>query len=118
MNWPNDANGHMLQRLESHGLDFHKPHIIDFNIEFDDWPLPIDTIEALIKMYPDCEFIDPDQEDIMYGHTHGYVQFKITDTLTYDLVTEIQKKATQYLKPFGGQCVSWGVLDGWSMAGA
>ena len=110
MNWPNNADGDVLRRLETDGFDFNKEHTIDFNIDFDSWPLPNEVVKALNSLYPGCEFIDPDEEDIKNGDTNGYVQFSITDKLTYNLVIKIQEKITEITKQYGGWCESWGVM--------
>ena len=39
MNWPNDADHDVLRRSVKDGFDFDKGVTIDFNIDFDHWPL-------------------------------------------------------------------------------
>jgi len=112
MNWPDDADGDVLRRLETDGFDFEKECEIDFNIDFKDWPLPTPTIEALKKLYPNSQVIDPDQEDLKKLDLAGYAQFQIAGKLTYDLVVSTQKEVTEQMKPFGGRCESWGVMHG------
>ena len=68
-----------------------------------------ETIAQIRGIYPSCEFIDPDDEDISNGETVGYAQFHIVSKLTYELVTETQKNVTENLKQYGGWCESWGV---------
>lgn len=111
MNWPNDADGDVLRRLESDGFDFNKEHSIDFNIDFDIWPLSDEAIKAIENQHPGCEFIDPDEEDIKNGDTNGYVQFRVKEKLTYNLVTNLQKEVTNKVKQYGGWCESWGLFQ-------
>ena len=111
MNWPKDVDGDVLRRLESDGFNFNIEHTVDFNIDFEIWPLSIEAIKAFESWYPGCEFIDPDEEDIKNGETTGYIQFTITNKLTYNLVIEIQEEATQKAEKYGGWCESWGVVN-------
>lgn len=39
MEWPNDADGGVFRSLQDDGFDFEKECSIDFNIDFDHWPL-------------------------------------------------------------------------------
>ncbi|MCW8931332.1 MAG: ribonuclease E inhibitor RraB [Gammaproteobacteria bacterium] len=110
MYWPNDIDGDVFKRLESHNFDFSKQHEIEFIIDFDTWPLPTKTISEIEELFPECEFIEPDEEDIRNGDTTGYVQFYITEMLTYKFIINKQKEITKKVKPFGGWCDSWGVM--------
>lgn len=109
MHWPNDADGDVLRRIEAEGFDFSSDHTIDFNIDFNEWPLSEIAKQEITELYPSCEFIEPDEEDIKNGMATGYVQFQLVDKLTYELVTEIQKQVTNSVKRYGGWCESWGV---------
>lgn len=111
MNWPNNVDGDVFRKLESHGFDFSKEHDIDIIIDFDIWPLSSSTIDAIKKLYPNCTFVEPDEDDIKNGDTNGYVQFYITDKLTYELIISIQNDVTKKVKNFGGWCDSWGVIS-------
>ena len=111
MTWPNDIDGDVFRRLEAHGFDFSIEHEIDINIDFDSWPLSNNTVDAINELYPGCNFIEPDEEDIENGDTNGYVQFYITEKLTYELIVKMQKEATNKVKQYGGWCDSWGVVS-------
>lgn len=39
MNWPDDEDGDVLRVLDERGFDFNKEVKIDFEIDFDHWPL-------------------------------------------------------------------------------
>ena len=112
MNWPNDVDGDVFRRLETNGFDFSKEHEIDINIDFDNWPLSNSTIKSIKEFYPSCKLIEPDEEDIENGDANGYVQYRITEKLTYELIIIIQQEATSKVKQFGGWCDSWGVMSG------
>jgi len=111
MDWPNDADGDVLRSLESKGFDFDQVHDIDFNIDFKEWPITEEAIATISKNYPRYEVIEPDEEDIANGDLIGYVQFQVTEKLTYELVIDLQASVTKTMKPFGGYCESWGLLS-------
>lgn len=109
MNWPDDADGDVLRRLEDDSFDFSKEHTIDFIIDFNSWPLSSPDEKAIKELYPSCEFIEPDEDDIENGEANGYVQFSLTSKLTYEFVIAKQKEITDKTKQLGGWCDSWGV---------
>jgi hypothetical protein len=97
--------------MEESGFDFTKEHDIDFNIDFDHWPLSTEEQRIITKLYPNCQFVNPEPEDIEEGENIGYVQFYIKSKVTYELVMNIQKKTTDAVHGIGGWCESWGVLQ-------
>lgn len=111
MNFPDDVDGDVLRTLEENGFDFERVVDIDFIIDFDHWPLTEEENKSIKTLYPDCEFLDPDEVDLTEGVTNGSVEIVISSKLSYDLVVKTQEKLTSEMKPFGGWCDSWGVLD-------
>lgn len=111
MNWPNDIDGDVFRSLETHHFDFSKKHEIEINIDFNDWPLATETINEVRLLFPNCEFIEADEDDIKNGDTNGYVRFYTTAQLNYELIINIQKEVTDKLKHLGGWCDSWGVMS-------
>ena len=111
MNWPNNADGDVLRRLESNGFDFGKEARIDFNIDFNHWPLSNEEKEGIRKLYPNSVIFDPDEEDIKDGNLIGYAQFQLVAELTYELVTSTQDIVTNQMNQYGGWCESWGVMQ-------
>jgi hypothetical protein len=104
VNWPDDADGGALRRLLEYGLDFNKPHEIEFQVEFEKWP-PSQRALALLKSeFPNVIVYEPE------ANSAGYVQFTIQDRVTYELVTAIQNKVSLLLRPYGGRCDAWGIL--------
>ena len=103
--WPNDADGDVLRRLLAKGFDFSKAQLIDFNVDFEDWPPAQEAIQALQAEFHGVEAC----EDSENGG--GYVLFKMNSILSYDLVIETQAKATHLVAKYGGRCESWGVLS-------
>lgn len=102
--WPNDADGDVLRRMVASGFDFSNETEIDFNIDFDSWPPPIELLEALRKQFAKVEMYSPRQTG------SGYVLVVVQDRLTYDLVMFMQRSLTELAASSGGICESWGVL--------
>jgi hypothetical protein len=109
MNWPDDEDGDVLRMLDERGFDFNKEVKIDFEIDFDHWPLSKEEIDAITRRYPGCEFNDPDEEDIAEGEVNGTVNLQIISRVTYEFVVRTQEEITRKVKPYGGWCESWGV---------
>lgn len=103
-NWPDDADGDVLRRMEKSGFDFTRPCLIDFNVDFESWPPSNDALSILRKNFPSTTVYDPSEE------SDGYVQFQVFEKLSYDLVTNIQSEVSCWMAPFSGICESWGVL--------
>ncbi len=104
LNFPDDADGDVLKRLDESGFDFSKPTTIDFNVDFDSWPPHPDAIAKLREFAGSIQVYEPD------GEYNGYILFNIYQVLSYGLVTEIQEKFTTLMADYGGVCESWGVL--------
>lgn len=102
--WPDDADGDVLRRMQSRGFDFSAKHVIDFNVDFDDWPPPPEALSALQNAFPGASVYEDAESD------DRFVSFKIKDLLTYELVVNIQARATALVQEHGGRCESWGVL--------
>ena len=102
--WPNDADGDVLRRMKQKGFDFSKPHLIDFNVDFEDWPPADEAVEWLKREYP-SSIVHPPTEEM-----NGYVQFQVFERLSYELVAGTQSYVTEKMSKFGGYCESWGVL--------
>ena len=110
--WPDNADGDVFRRLEENGFNFDEEVEIDFNIDFNHWPLTNDEIEQIKNLYPRCSIYEPDEEDIKEGNLIGYIQFKVVEKLSYDLVINTQTTVTEQMEQLGGWCESWGVMHG------
>ena len=111
MSWPNNSDGDVFRRLKDVGFDFNAEHEIEFNIDFNSWPLKQEVINRILFLYPNCEFVDPDEDDLLAGVEFGFVQFKVVAKLTYELVVNTQSEATKNVNEFGGICESWGTYS-------
>ncbi|MBR1208016.1 MULTISPECIES: ribonuclease E inhibitor RraB [unclassified Bradyrhizobium] len=104
MDWPNDADGDVLRRLANDRFDFLTAHVVDFVIDFADRPSP-EALTLLRQNYP-LAVIHNDTE---YGPNSLLIQLQ--SVVTYDFITTTQAGITELLKPFGGICESWGVMN-------
>lgn len=105
MNFPDDADGDVLRRLDESGFDFSVPVTIEFNVDFDSWPPHPDAISKLKEFVDAVEIYEPD------GEYSGYILFNTHQILSYELVTDTQEKITTLIVEYGGICESWGVLN-------
>jgi hypothetical protein len=103
-NWPNDADGDVFRRLNAKGFDFSRSHIIDFNVDFDQWPPSKKAISAITNAFPEVRMYDDSESG------GGYMIFNLSCVLTYELVMETQAKATALVAEYGGRCETWGIL--------
>ena len=104
MEFPNDADGDALKRMAQSGFDFTKESDVDFNIDFDHWPVSEAEYNYIKGLYPDCKFYESDG--------NGYACLKMRGLVTYKFVTSIQKMVSDEVRKVGGICESWGVLQG------
>ncbi len=105
MNWPNDADGDVLRRLQESGFDLSKATLIDFNVDFQIWPPPTEAVALLSREYPSLKLYPPDDNG------DGYLQFQVYALASYELVMNVQSHVTELMAPFKGECDSWGILQ-------
>jgi hypothetical protein len=103
VSWPNDADGDVLRKLYEGGFDFGQVHKIDFNIDFRSWPPAELAIDFLRKEFGAIEICEPTND------FNGYISFQVTERVTYEGVTSMQRRLTREMQPYGGVCDSWGV---------
>lgn len=98
MNWPNDADGDVMRRLQSSGFRFDRDAEIDFNIDFDQWPPDPAVIGILQSELPSTKV----------SVQENYIMVQVRARLTYPFVIKMQADLTQISAAFGGRCESWG----------
>jgi len=104
MNWPNDADGDVLRRLQDDGFDFSASHEVDYMVDFDPWPPAPAALAKLEALYGKVELHAPDQDD------DGYAEVKLQGKLSYETVVGTQRAISDAMQPYGGYCNSWGVM--------
>ena len=109
--WLDDADGDVFRSLQADGFDFGKEYTIDFNIDFNHWPVSDDVIQLIKTHHPNAQVVHHDAEDLAEGRNVGFIQFQLREQLTYELVMEVQNQTTELLKEHGGSCESWGVMN-------
>jgi len=108
MTTPLDKDGELLHRLKRDGVNFSKPHFIEFNVDFWQWPPPHEAIDILQGKYGLVKIFEPGQLNDMQ---EGYLSLKMRAKLTYEFVTNMQREISECVIPFGGYCDSWAVLQ-------
>jgi Regulator of ribonuclease activity B len=102
--WPDNADGAVLARPAASGLDFDVPHVVDFNVDFQQWPPSDAALATLRQRFADVQsYPSP-------GGRDGYVLIRVRGVLSHDWVTSVQRDITSLMTPFGGVCESWGLL--------
>ncbi|RJE75917.1 hypothetical protein BGP78_16380 [Pseudoalteromonas sp. MSK9-3] len=109
--WPTDSDGDMLRLLEERNFDFNVLHNIEFNIDFQAWPLSKDQQVSILEQLPDASFVEPDEDSIAEGDESGYVSFAVKNKVTYEFITQEQERLGDLFSDIGGFCNSWGVLS-------
>lgn len=102
--WPDDPDGQVLRRLDEKGFDFSHPYVIDFVVDFDQWPPAPQALNAIQTRFP----VATEYVDDVSGQ--GSITVKVEAVLTYQLVVDTQSQLTRIAEKFGGWCDSWGVL--------
>jgi len=105
MNLPNDADADVIRRLASDGFDFTVDHNVDFNVDFDSWPPVQEAVESLERSFGEVEIIEDDELD------YSYLLVVKRSRLSYEFVMRVQSEITELVSKYGGQCVSWGVMN-------
>ena len=107
MNWPNNKDKELLDRLERNGVNFSKPHVIEFNVDFYRWPPPEEAISGLQQRYGNLKLFEPGGID---GMQEGYISLTTRARLSYQFVIDTQKEISRIVSQYGGYCNSWGIL--------
>ena len=102
--WPDDEDGRVLRRLQEKGFDFSKSYVIDFIVDFKQWPPAQQALNDIRTRFPNTtEYVD----DVS---GNGSLTVKVEAVLTYQLVIDTQRQLTDAAEKSGGWCNSWGVL--------
>jgi len=125
MNWPDTKDGKLFKRLERQGVNFSKPHYIEFNVDFEHWPPPLTVITQLKSKFGNVNVFEPTyieegQEQSLEGldqsqegldqPQEGYIALKTFTKVTYEFVITTQQEITDAMRPYGGYCNTWGIL--------
>ena len=118
MHWLADPVGEALLKLAEDGFDFSKPGLVEFIVNFRNWPPPRGAMACLSRAYPSASVCVTDDD------RDGYLEFQVYALVSFELVTNIQSYVTELMSPYRGICSSWDVvrsspsLEGWVSTGS
>jgi len=107
MSWPKNKDGALLERMERDGINFLKPHLLEFNVDFNCWPPPPDAVKKLQEKFSDLKLYHPGKLDDLQ---EGYISLTTYAKVSYEFVTDTQRDISEMMSQYGGYCNSWGIL--------
>ncbi len=105
--FPDDATGDVLRRMQARGDDLGKPRDIDFSIMFPD--------EASVTVF--AGRIEQYFHTVKYHETDepGQKEWDVTATRlmlpSYDVIVEMETLLQREAEPFGGYIDGWGCFS-------
>jgi regulator of RNase E activity RraB len=105
IDYPNDADGDALRRIQTHGSDMSRPMLIDFHIRVPTKEQAEALASELRKIGYQSQVDDSREFDLDWTCTAS-----VTTLATYDVVIAIQNELEVISKPFGGEVDGWGTL--------
>jgi len=103
MNFPDDENGDVLQRLHEDGADFTVPHTINYEVAFSEKKHASVFCELASAENYDVELVSDPEE---YLCLCTKLQF-----LDYQVVENTEKLLSKLAQPLAGEVVGWGVYN-------
>lgn len=112
MDYPLDADGDALRRLERHGSDLSRPITIDFAVDVPNDEAGRAVAQAAAAagyrvevVYDEGEETDGDDEE----YARSWTCYCYRDMIaTYEAVVAAQEELSRLAQPHGGWCDSWG----------
>lgn len=104
--FPDDANGDMLQALTEAGLDLSQTMALDFYLIFKRQEKAERAEQALITKYP--------KESLsLYCNPANQWEIKITIDMipSYDAISLLEKELDEFARKFAGHNDGWGVME-------
>ncbi|WP_394562184.1 ribonuclease E inhibitor RraB [Aquipseudomonas alcaligenes] len=110
MKYPNDANGDVFRRLEEHGFDFSKEHIVDFQAVFSTEA----EADQIARMYladhhAGDKLINIETKPYPEGGMELILSKKII--ITYQAISTFEKELENRVSKVEGYLDGWGVLQ-------
>lgn len=103
--FPNDEDGQVLKLLYKEGLDFTKPHQVDFFVAVPDKENGDSILHELKNKGFTCE-LEQDEE------SEEWTCYCVVEMLlTHEGVTDIQKQLNEVSEPYNGYSDGWGVMS-------
>lgn len=106
MQFPDDANGDMLQVLSEAGLDLTQPMPLDFYLVFKRQDKAEQAEHALVAQYPH-------QAVSLYCNPANQWEIKLTITMlpSYEAIRLLEKELEAFARKFAGLTDGWGVME-------
>ena len=110
MNFPDDDNGDVLRRMQEHGFDFSKEHVVDFHAVL----ATEEAADKIARMYVEDHKAGNRLENIeTKPHEVGGMRLDLAKRMivTHESVTEFESLLESRVSQFEGYLDGWGVLN-------
>ena len=107
--YPNDADGDVLQRLSDGGFDFSNRHDVDFYCYASNYEKAEQISSIASEQGYECDItISEDEDDPLKKHS---VYMTVNIHLNYEGIIARQASLNDWLKSFKTHCDGWGVMS-------
>ncbi|KIL45032.1 ribonuclease E inhibitor RraB [Jeotgalibacillus soli] len=104
MKFPNDADGQVLKTLYNEGINFKKPHNVDFFIAVPNKKKGEMVLEVLKNNGYNAQLEQDDETDEWTCYCSKKMQLK------HGELVAMQKKLDDLCRPYEGQADGWGIM--------
>ena len=108
--FPNDANGDVLRRMQSSGFDFTKPHDVEFFAVFRTEKM---ADSVAMEFVADSKAGDKYKAINTKPATRGGMELRLVKSMlvTYENVTAVERKLAKRVSKHDGYMDGWGVFQ-------
>lgn len=110
MTYPDNENGDVFRRMESHGFDFSKEHVVDFHAVM----ATEEAADKVARMFLADHKAGRKLENIeTKPHAVGGMRLDLSKKMmvTYEAVTEFEALLEERVSQFEGYLDGWGVMQ-------
>jgi regulator of RNase E activity RraB len=110
MTYPDDKNGDVFRRMERHGFDFSKEHVVDFHAVM----ATEEEADKVARMFVADHKAGQKLEDIeTKPHEVGGMRLDLAKRmiLTHESVTAFESLLAERVSQFDGYLDGWGVMQ-------
>ena len=110
MNYPDDVNGDVFRRMEGHGFDFSKEHVVDFHAVM----ATEEEADQIALMYVADDKTGDELVNIeTKPHPKGGMEVFLSKKMivTYEAVTKFESILAERVSNLNGYLDGWGVLS-------
>lgn len=110
MTYPDDANGDVFRRLESHGFDFSSEHVLDFHAVFATEAMADQIAQMYLTDHKACgNFTNIETKPFTQGGMELILSKRML--VSYEAVTAFESTLAERVALVDGYLDGWGVLD-------